>query len=130
MPYVSEWNVRTGDTDFSGLVYTPVVIDQIVRSIQDLLGEVGYAPGTASERGLLYPAVHAEADYLDAIGIGDRVQIELTPNVGDTSLTINATGSLSEPVFEGSVTLVFVDADTSEPTPVPGELRDRLQAFS
>lgn len=130
MTYTYEWQIRSGDTDFSGLVYTPEVIDCMVVAVQALLQEVGYSHTTAMADGIQYPAVRAEADYLGSITIDDLVTVEVTPEIGTTSITFRAVGTVSETVFEGSITLVFVDADSGEPVPVPGDVSEKLRTYA
>lgn len=129
MVYTYQWRIRSGDTDFSGLVYTPEVIDCMVVAVQEMLEEVGYPHTTAMDEGIQYPAVRAEADYLGAITIDDLVSVEITPDVGTTSVTFRAVGTVSEVAFEGSVTLVFVDADSGEPVEVPAAVSEKLKAY-
>jgi acyl-CoA thioesterase FadM len=131
MAYSYTWTVRTGDTDFSGLVYTPAVIDCVVRGMEKLMTEIEFSPTAAQERGLLYPAVHAEADYVDSFGVDDTVTVTLVPCVGDTSITLTARGTLNnELVFTAELTLACIDAASSEPTPVPSDIRNLLQAYT
>ena len=131
MAYSYTWTVRTGDTDFSGLIYTPTVIDHVVRGMEELMTEIDFSPSAAEERGLLYPAVHAEADYVDSISVDDTVAIALVPRVGDASITLAARGTLKgELVFTAELTLACIDAATGEPTRVPPDIRDRLQEYT
>lgn len=63
----------------------------------------------------------------EAIATGDRVSIRVTPDVGTTSITFEATGERDDrPVFEATVTVVFVDEASGESRPVPDEVRARL----
>lgn len=131
MAYSYMWTVRTGDTDFSGLIYTPTVIDHVVRGMEELMTEIDFSPSAAEERGLLYPAVHAEADYVDSIGVDDTVAIALVPRVGDASITLAARGTFEgELVFTAELTLACIDAATGESTRAPPDIRDRLQEYT
>lgn len=131
MVYTYTWPVRTGDTDFSGLIYTPTVIDHVVRGMEELMAEIEFSPSAAKERGLLYPAVHAEADYVDSFGVDDTVTVALVPRVGDASITLAARGTLdNELVFTAELTLACIDAASGESTPVPPDIRNRLQAYA
>lgn len=130
MAYSYDWTVRTGDTDFSGFVYTPTVIDHVVRGMEKLMDEIGFSPSAADERGVVYPAVHAEADYVGTFGVDDTVTVELVPSVGDTSITLTAHGSLDdETVFTAELTLACIDSETMEPATVPTDIRERLAAY-
>lgn len=129
MAYTYTWKIRSGDTDFSGLVYTPEVINCITEAAQDFLSEVGFSITSAQERGVLYPAVHAEADYLGPMTIDDRLTIEMTPEIGSTSVTFHTTGTITDIVFEGQITLVFVDAYSMDPLRVPEDVRGSLAEY-
>jgi acyl-CoA thioesterase FadM len=131
MAYTYEWTVRTGDTDFSGFVYTPTVVDYVVRGMEQLMSDIGFSPSSSNERGFVYPAVHAEADYLGTFGVDDEVTIELVPAVGETSITLDAVGTLDEEtVFTADLTLACVDEETMEPVRVPNDVRERLTQYA
>jgi acyl-CoA thioesterase FadM len=126
MSFEYEWKIRSGDTDFSGRIYTPAVIDCLIEGVQDMLAAAGLSQQQALSEGLLYPAVHAEADYLGEIRIEDVIEVALTTEVGDTSITVRGTGRRDgEVVFRGEVILVIIDED-EEPVPVPSDLREGL----
>lgn len=42
MSYEYEWKVRAGDTDYSGLLYTPRLVDCVIHGIEALRAEVGF----------------------------------------------------------------------------------------
>lgn len=131
MAYTYEWTVRTGDTDFSGFVYTPTVIDYVVRGMEDLMTEIGFSPSASTERGFVYPAVHAEADYLGTFGVDDEVTIALVPDVGETSITLTARGRLDdETVFTATLTLACIDVETMEPARVPEDIQTQLAQYA
>lgn len=130
VPYTYHWPIRSGDTDFSGLVYTPAVIDCVVEAAQALLEDIDYDPLTAMEDDILYPTAHAEADYLGEISIGDQIIVEITPDIGTTSVTFEALGKLDAVVFESELTLVFVDTDSKEPQPVPDDVAEALSTYA
>lgn len=127
MAFKYNWKVRVGDTDFSGLVFTPKVIECMVEGIEDLMEEIGCPPSTAHDRGFIYPVAHAEADYISPLGIGDNVKIEMIPNVGNSSVTFNFTGEIEEIVFKGEITTVFIDKETMDSVSIPNEVKDNLE---
>lgn len=127
MAFRYRWKVRVGDTDFSGLVFTPKVIECMVEGIEDLMDEIGCPPSTAHERGFIYPVAHAEADYISPLGIGDKVTVELTPQVGNSSVTFDFKGEIEEIVFRGEITTVFIDKETMDPIPIPNKIRQKLK---
>ncbi|WP_458210632.1 acyl-CoA thioesterase [Haladaptatus sp. NG-SE-30] len=123
MPYESKWTIYAGDTDYSGRIYTPVVIDYVIRTLGEYRSSVGF-PNSRFEHGpVIPPARNIEIDYLGAITVDDELKITLTPTVGTSSVTHEFTGSVdTDIVFEGTLTVVYVDSETEEPVPVPDEL--------
>lgn len=131
MGYTYEWTVRTGDTDFSGFVYTPTVIDYVVRGMEQLMSDIGFSPSASGKRGFVYPAVHAEADYHGTFGVDDQVTVELVPAVGETSIKLAASGALGdETVFTADLTLACIDKETMEPVHVPDDIRESLARYA
>lgn len=128
MVYVYEWKIVAADTDFSGLVYTSAVVDYVLRAVNELMDEIGYAAYRIEEReNLLTPTVQTCVEYHAPMRVGDIVTIELVPEVSNTSITFNATGQLEgNPVFTAELTSVFMDASTNESVPVPDDVRTRL----
>lgn len=131
MPYSYTWTVRSGDTDFSGRVYTPAVVEQVVLGMEELMAEIGWSVATIHERGLLNPTAHVAADYVEPFGVEDRIEVELIPQVGESAVTISAVGRRDGRIaFEADLVNVFVDDETGEKVPVPDDVADRLAEFT
>ena len=131
MPYEKTWTIYAGDTDYSGRIYTPVVVDYVIRTLASFRRGVGF-PNKRFETGpVVPPARHIDIEYLGAIEVDDELTIELTPTIGDTSVTHAFTGTVDgERVFDGELTVVFVDTETEEPVPVPAELIHELEQIA
>lgn len=131
MPYESTWTIYAGDTDYSGRIYTPVVIDYVIRTLADFRTSVGF-PDRRFETGpVVPPARHIDIEYVDAIRVDDELTIVLTPTVGRTSVTHAIVGTVDgEPVFEGELTVVYIDTETEEPVPVPEDLIPELERIA
>lgn len=130
MAYRTTWKLRTGDTDYSGLVYTPRVIDRMVEIVQELMDLVGSTHNRRIDDGLLFPTVHTEADYVAPIGIGDVVEVEVRSVVETTSVRFEFLGTHEgEPVFEGEEVHVFMDDESKEAVPVPEHVRSGLAEY-
>lgn len=132
MTYTYEWVVTAGDTDYSGLIYTPAVIECICRGLQGLMNDAGIPLSSAFvDEGVLPPVVHVEADYLDHIEVNTHVDVVYTPVIGETSITYNAAGYRGdEQVFDGEIVVAFTDAETYDPVPVPDWVRDALAPYT
>lgn len=132
MGYEVEWTVRAGDTDYSGLIYTPVVTDRMLRAMEAVSMDAGVPRRYFGGEGdVMAPAVNVEVDYLAPLRVDDEVTIEVTPAVGTTSVTFEQVGRTADgEAFRGHVTIVFVDREDFEPIPVPGEVRERLRPYA
>ena len=127
MPYESTWTIYAGDTDYSGRIYTPVVIDYVIRTLADFRASVGFPDGRFETGPVVPPARHIDVEYLAAIRVDDELTITLTPTVGSTSVTHAFTGTVDGTVVvEGELTVVYIDTETEEPVPVPEELVPEL----
>lgn len=131
MPYESTWTIYAGDTDYSGRIYTPVVIDYVIKTLGEFRAGVGF-PNERFETGpVVPPARHIDIEYLDAIRVDDELTITLTPTVGRTSVTHAFVGTVGgETVFEGELTVVYIDTETEEPVPVPEDLLPELERIA
>jgi acyl-CoA thioesterase FadM len=132
MAYEFDWQVRAADSDFTGLIYTPAVLDYTLRAINELMGTLGYAAwegGDGAE--LIYPTKRAEVEFVAPIEVGDAVTIALVPRLGTSSITFAAEGRRDgQPVFEAEMVMVFVDESTGESVPMPGDVRSGLERYA
>lgn len=130
MAFEFETIVRAGDTDVTGSIYTPQVVDWLARGLHDIRSAAGYSYNAYEEMGIASAAVNVNVDYLAPIRIEDTVTIEMTPEIGETSITFQSTGTVEgTPVFDGSITLAFIDAENREAVSIPDELRSAFGAF-
>lgn len=131
MGYEFETIVRAGDTDVTGAIYTPQVVDWIARGLHDIRAAAGYSYADYEEMGIASAAVNVNVDYLAPIRMEDTVYIEMTPDVGNTSIRFDTSGTVDGTrVFEGSITLAFIDSETREGVSVPDELRRAFEQFA
>jgi YbgC/YbaW family acyl-CoA thioester hydrolase len=132
MPYEFEWKVRAADTDFSGLLYTPAVLDYSIRAINQLMESFDFAAYQLDKNdGVIYPTRRAEVEYHEPVSAGDLVIIEVTPRIENTSVVFTAKGYEGDRhVFDAVVTMVFVDAETVEPVPVPEAVHSGLDPYT
>lgn len=122
------WTVRAGDTDFSGLVYTPAVIDQVIRRVEAFRQHAGLAHEFFTEHGLILPTVNVEANYRSPVRLEDDVVLTLAPEIGRTSVVFRAEGRVDgREAFDVRLTNVVTDRQTLRPVAVPDEVRERLQ---
>jgi acyl-CoA thioesterase FadM len=130
MPFEETWTIYAGDTDYSGRIYTPTVVDYVVRTLQEFRMTLGFPNERFQEGEYLPPARNVDIDYLGRIGVDDRLTVALEPSIGTTSVTYDVTATTENGrVVEGSVTTVFVDSDTEESIPVPEEFRTAVDEW-
>jgi len=128
MPFTKEWKIYAGDTDYSGRIYTPEVVDYVVMTLQDLRESIGFPNERFQSSAYIPPARNVDIDYLAAVRVDDRLEITLDPAVGTTSITYTAVGEVDGDVaFEGTLTTVFVDTESGEPIPVPEEFEEAVR---
>lgn len=123
--------VRFGDLDAAGIAYYPNLVNFLHEAFEDFfVGHVGRPYPEAFKEGLACPTVRLEMEFLSPVRYGDHVDIAVAvEHVGRTSLRIRYQGSVGgQPVFAARNTMVIVNMATFGPTPIPGWLRERLDA--
>jgi 4-hydroxybenzoyl-CoA thioesterase len=131
MPYGYTQTVRLEDTSTAGTLYYAEVPKYVGRAVEELIAAAGYPyrENLARDLGLL--VVHTETDYVDPMREGDEIRIEVTPAVGESSVTFEARATCDgQEVFRASETRVAVDLSTMESHPVPEGLREALQEYA
>lgn len=130
MAYQSEWKVRAGETDYSGLIYTPDVVEFVVQTLQDFRAEIGFSNVRFRELDYIPPIVNVDVNYRDSVWVDDRVTVALVPSPGTSSVTYEVTGTVDgDVVFDGSVTTAFIDKETHEPISIPEAFSEAVERF-
>lgn len=130
MPFEYTQTVRLEDTSIAGTLYYAVVPQYVGRAVEDLLAAVDhpYRENLAADLGLL--VVRTETEYVRPMEAGDELRVEVTPVVGDSSVTFEAVGYRDDDeVFRASETRVATDMATMTSHAVPGSLRTGLAAY-
>lgn len=131
MGFEFTWTARSSSIDETSHIYFPELFRLVDEGIEALLAEIGFPLSRLipEERRAL-PIVHAEADFLSPIAFGDTVTSTLVPSVGESSVSVRASGTVGgEAVYEATVVRVFVDADSFEKRPIPVEMADGLGRY-
>jgi acyl-CoA thioesterase FadM len=129
MGFERSWKIYVGDTDCFGRVYTPVVVDYAIRTLQDFRADLGLDVDFYLENDVIAPAKNVDIDYEGPIEPDDTLTIALDPTVGKTSITYAVDGTVAEErVARGSMTMVYVTRSGGEPVRVPEEVRRRFEA--
>lgn len=119
------------DTDMAGILYFPRQFRYCHEALEDFVEQLGYAFGKVFTEGeFAFVVVHAEADYLKPLSVGDELLINLKVlNIGTTSFTIGyeiyreADGALVGTAKTAHVTL---DRGSRAKIPVPEAFRHAL----
>ncbi|MEO1078845.1 MAG: thioesterase family protein [Pseudomonadota bacterium] len=131
MSYRETIKVRFRDTDSQGHMFFAnylVFADEVAGNYMRSLGFDWSDPDSLPT--YVFTA-NATCDYLHECVAGDDVEVEVAyTRVGNTSATMSF--SLTRKVDDtrlatGGFTQVFVDRDTRRPTPVPANVRERVE---
>jgi 1,4-dihydroxy-2-naphthoyl-CoA hydrolase len=128
--YTERRPVRFQEVDAAGTIFYPRVLEYFSDAYLALLAAGGVdMHGRISDRSLLTPIVHAEADYLAPLRFGDTATVEIAAaRVGERSFTLGfrvlrQDGALAA---VGQVVYVALDPLTYKPTRLPEDLRNKL----
>ena len=123
--------VRFGDLDGAGIAYYPNLVNFLHEAFEDFFtGHVGRPYPEVYAEGLGFPTVKIDMEFLSPVRYGDHVAIDVTvERVGRSSVRIRYLASVAHrPVFRARNVSVVVDMKTFRSTPIPGWLRERLEA--
>lgn len=121
------FDVQFGDVDVAGVVYYPRFFHYCHVAFEQLMGGPSAYAKLIGERGLGFPAVHADIDFKGTLRYGDRVEIQVySERLGKTSV-----GFRYELRRDGDpriaalahVTCAVVSMGGFRPTPLPDDLR-------
>jgi 4-hydroxybenzoyl-CoA thioesterase len=123
--------VRFADLDAAGIAYYPNLVNFLHVALEDFFaGHVGRTYPAVFGAGLGSPTVKVEMEFVSPVRYGDHVDVAVAAeHVGRASVRMRYEGSVSgRPVFKARNTMVIVDMATFRPTPIPGWLREKLEA--
>jgi 4-hydroxybenzoyl-CoA thioesterase len=130
-PFTTSILVRFGDLDAAGIAYYPNLVNFLHEAFEDFFaGHVGRPYPEVFREGIGFPTVKVEMEFVAPVHYGDHVDIAVVvERVGRSSVQLRYEGSVAgRPVFHARNVMVVVDMKTFRPTPVPPELRHRLEA--
>jgi len=127
MEFVSESIVRLYDTDAAGFIFSGAQFRFAHEALENFLEHVGLPIArTIRDRHVLFPVVHAEADYRAPLAVGDRLSIRVVVRaLGDRSFSMGYRLLLADGREAGSVVTVHaaVAAASGASCPLPAEVR-------
>ncbi len=122
--------VRFSEVDAAGIVFFSRVFEWCHHAFEDATARVGLPIDGVSDRPWLLPLVHAEADYVAPMRLGDAVHVAAeVERVGSSSVTWRFTIADDDGAVKATVRHVHacVDPDTFGSRPVPDTVRDALE---
>lgn len=119
--------VRLQDTDATGVLYFPEQLKMALEAFEDFLSHHQISWRHLIDSPYLLPVVHAEADYLAPVMVGDELDIYLTvQTVGTKSVTLSyrfVDHKRKLDVGTAKIIHVTVDKETRTSVPIPDFLR-------
>jgi 4-hydroxybenzoyl-CoA thioesterase len=135
MRYTTSLLVRFGDIDHAGIVYYPRFFNYVHMAFEDLFREGLGLPfdEVIDGRGIGFPIVHAESDFMKPLKYGDRFRVEVyLIHAGRTSLTfgfdmIREEGNILSARVR--ITNTTIDRKTFKAIPCPEDLRESFLRY-
>lgn len=123
------------DTDMAGILYFARQFRFVHDTFEDFIAEQGLNLKEIFHKGhQLFVIVHAEADYLQSIYVGDELEVHLSvEKIGETSFTMAyKIFHLPDLKLVGTAKTVHVciDRETRKKTPLSKPFRHSLEKFS
>ncbi|MCB1080479.1 MAG: acyl-CoA thioesterase [Simkaniaceae bacterium] len=117
--FTYERTIRVQDTDATGVLYFANQLQIGLEAFEEFLLQKGFSLGEMVRQGnFLLPIVHAEADFMAPLCIGDRVTVTLSFQLGTSSFT-HASDILKEGEKVGTVSIVHVAYCPKQKTSIP-----------
>jgi len=133
MEFTSESIVRLYDTDAAGFHFYGAQFRFAHEALENFFEHIGLPIAqTIRERKVLFPVVHAEADYRAPLAVGDRLDVRVDVRaLGDSSFSIGYRLFRADGREAGSVLTVHaaVAAVSGASCPLPDEVRAALGPY-
>jgi 1,4-dihydroxy-2-naphthoyl-CoA hydrolase len=112
--------VRMHDTDMAGILYFPRLFRFAHDALEDFVETLGLSFNQVFHREpFVFVIVHAEADYLKSLRVGDPIMVHLSIEaLGTTSFTVGYKIFKDEELM-GTAQTVHVTVDTVTRTKIP-----------
>lgn len=120
------------DVDAAGIMFFARFFSLVHEAYEEMFLEHGIAYRDQRDKhGIIWPIVHAHADYKVPLYVGDKVRIELTvPEIKQRTYTVSFRflTEQGELAAEGEIIHACVDYSTRKAVPLPPPLRKALKA--
>lgn len=131
--YRHNTTVQLYDTDAAGLLFFGNHFRLAHDAYQAYLSECGFTFDEIIKAGnYLIPLAHASADYLEPLGVNDKVVVVMVcSKISDHSFVLEYELTRDDrPVSRVKTVHVCIDRTTGQKIPVPEKLVDSLKAIS
>ncbi len=134
MAFQYETTIKLHDTDAAGLLFFGHQFRIVHDAYQAFMEQSGFNFAEVLRRGeILVPIVHAEADYLEPLAVGDELTIVMiAANISEHSFTLSYGLKRADSTTVGTVQTVHVTVDraSGEKTVLPARLREALRRIA
>jgi 1,4-dihydroxy-2-naphthoyl-CoA hydrolase len=127
--FIYHTQIRLKDTDATGVLYFSEQFRMALEAFEEFLKERGFSLSQLLSSPYLMPIVHAEADYLAPLTVGDELQISLSVVKLGTSSVTTECFFRARNVVVGKVQIVHVviEKETRTAVAIPDFLRKVLE---
>jgi 1,4-dihydroxy-2-naphthoyl-CoA hydrolase len=131
--FIAHNKVRMHDTDMAGILFFAKQFRFAHDALEDFVESQGLSfDHVFHKEQFVFVVVHAEADYLAPLKVGDLLEVQLSvERIGTSSFTINYNiYRQSDRKLVGTAKTVHVTLDmkTREKIPIPLSLRSKLES--
>jgi YbgC/YbaW family acyl-CoA thioester hydrolase len=128
-PFIWESRIRFVDTDASGRIHYTALLRHFEAAEFEFLRSIGCAYTSFLNKGVGFPRVHVECDYLAALRCDDLISTAVSvERVGATSFTLGFAVTVEgRAAAKGKITVVCTDQATQRPRPVPERMAEAFR---
>jgi 4-hydroxybenzoyl-CoA thioesterase len=128
MIFRTQLKVRFGDEDHARIVYFPRFFHFFHVAFEDFFEAEIHPYRDSLDAQVGWPAVHAEADFIQQVRFGDVLEIGVgVERVGKSSATFlyegHKVGTQDGPAVRGKIVVACIDMNTMRAQPIPERYR-------
>lgn len=119
--FLTHNRVRMHDTDMAGILYFPRQFRFAHDALEDFIESMGLTfDHIFRKESFVFVIVHAEADYLAPLRVGDKIEVQLgISSIGNSSFTVSYKIFKSDKSLVGTAKTVHVTLDAKHRTKIP-----------
>ena len=132
-PFQFPVDIRLNDIDAAGVMFFAQYFHFAHDAYEAFMSEIGFPLHELIRRKTLLPLVHSEADYLEPLHHGDRLNIILgIEHIGTSSFSVQYRfiNSRDQVAARLKTTHVMLNPQDLRPMELPAALRERLSQYT